>query len=51
VKLDKAVSSTDKPDTKFSGVLQGDLAAIGVAAVKTGSAVYGEVTSAKKAKQ
>jgi len=49
VKLDKAVSSSDKPGTKFSGVLQGDLGANG--AVKTGSAVIGEVTEAKKAKR
>src|SRR5678816_1876346 len=51
VKLDKAVSSSDKPGTKFSGVLQGDLAANGIAAVKTGSAVYGEVVGSKKAKR
>ena len=51
VKLDKAVSSSDKPGTKFSGVLQGDLTGDGVAAVKAGSAVYGEVTEAKKAKR
>ena len=51
VKLDKAVSSSDKPGTKFSGVLQGDLSANGVAAVKTGSAVFGEVMDAKKAKR
>ena len=51
VKLDKAVSSSDKPGTKFSGVLQGDLTGDGVAAVKTGSAVFGEVTEAKKAKR
>jgi hypothetical protein len=29
VKLDNAVSSSDKPGTKFSGVLQGDLSANG----------------------
>ena len=51
VKLDNAVSSSDKPGTKFSGVLQGDLSGNGVAAVKAGSAVYGEVTEAKKAKR
>ena len=51
MKLDKAVSSSDKPGTKFSGVLQGDLAGDGVAAVKAGSPVYGEVTEAKKAKR
>ena len=51
VKLDKAVSSSDKAGTKFSGVLQGDLANNGVAAVKSGSAVYGEVLDAKKAKR
>jgi hypothetical protein len=51
VKLDKAVSSSDKPGTKFSGVLQGDLMGDGVAAVKAGSAVVGEVTEAKKAKR
>jgi hypothetical protein len=54
VKLDKAVSSSDKPGTKFSGVLQGDLAGTGsnnVVAVKTGSAVIGEVTESKKAKR
>ncbi len=51
VKLDKAVSSSDKPGTKFGGVLQGDLAANGVVAVKTGSAVVGEVKEAKKAKR
>jgi len=49
VKLDKAVSSGDKPGTKFTGVLQGDLGTNG--AVKTGSAVIGEVTEAKKAKR
>jgi len=49
VKLDTAVSSSDKPGTKFSGVLQGDLGTNG--AVKTGSAVIGEVTEAKKAKR
>jgi hypothetical protein len=49
VKLDKAVSSSDKPGTKFSGALQGDLGTNG--AVKTGSAVIGEVTAAKKAKR
>jgi hypothetical protein len=51
VKLDTAVSSSDKPGTKFSGVLQGDLTGDGVAAVKAGSAVYGEVAEAKKAKR
>jgi len=51
VKLDTAVSSSDKPGTKFSGVLQGDLAGDGVAAVKAGTAVYGEVTESKKAKR
>jgi hypothetical protein len=51
VKLDKAVSSSDKPGTKFSGVLQGDLSANGVAAVKAGSAVYGDVTAAKQARR
>src|SRR3954470_18834568 len=49
VKLDKAVSSNDKPGTKFSGVLQGDLGTNG--AVKTGSAVIGEVQESKKAKR
>jgi hypothetical protein len=49
VKLDKAVSSSDKPGTQFSGVLQGDLGPDG--AVKTGSAVIGQVTEAKKAKR
>src|SRR3954465_11001291 len=49
VKLDKAVSSSDKPGTKFSGVLQGDLGTNG--AVKTGSAVIGEVQESKKAKR
>ena len=51
VKLDKAVSSSDKPGTKFSGVLQADLSSNGVAAVKSGSPVYGEVTESKKAKR
>jgi hypothetical protein len=51
VKLDKAVSSSDKPGTKFSGVLQADLSSNGVAAVKSGSAVYGEVMESKKAKR
>jgi hypothetical protein len=51
VKLDTAVSSSDKPGTKFSGVLQGDLVGDGVPAIKAGSAVYGEVTEAKKAKR
>ena len=51
VKLDKAVSSSDKPGTKFSGVLQGDLAGTGGTVVKAGSQVYGEVTDAKKAKR
>jgi hypothetical protein len=54
VKLDKAVSSSDKPGTKFSGVLQGDLVSTGsnsVVAVKAGSAVVGEVTESKKAKR
>jgi hypothetical protein len=51
VKLDNAVSSSDKPGTKFSGVLQGDLSANGMAAAKTGSAVYGEVMDSKKAKR
>jgi hypothetical protein len=51
VKLDKAVSSSDKPGTKFSGVLQGDLAGNGVTVVKAGSPVYGEVSDAKKAKR
>ncbi len=49
VKMDKAVSSSDKPGTTFSGVLQGDLGANG--AVKTGSAVIGKVTESKKAKR
>ena len=31
VKLDTAVSSSDKPGTKFSGVLQGDLTGDGAA--------------------
>src|SRR6185503_14324213 len=42
VKLDKAVTSSDKPGTKFSGVLQGDVSSTGsnsVVAVKSGSAV------------
>ena len=51
VKLDTAVSSSDKPGTKFSGVLQGDLSTNGVVAVKAGSAVYGEVMAAQKAKR
>lgn len=51
VKLDKAVSSSDKPGTKFSGVLQGDLGANGTVAVKTGSAVIGQVLESKKAKR
>jgi len=51
VKLDKAVTSSDKPGTKFSGVLQGDLSNSGVTAVKTGSAVFGEVNDAKKARR
>ena len=51
VKLDTAVSSSDKPGTKFSGVLQGDLTGDGVAAIKAGSAVYGVVTEAKNAKR
>jgi hypothetical protein len=51
VKLDKAVGSSDKPGTKFSGVLQGDLAADGVSAVKAGSAVYGQVMESKAAKR
>jgi hypothetical protein len=51
IKLDKAVSSSDKPGTKFSGVLQGNLSATGVDVAKAGSAVYGEVTDAKKAKR
>lgn len=51
VKLDKAVSSSDKPGTKFSGVLQGDLGANGVVALKTGSAVIGQVLESKKAKR
>ena len=51
VKLDNAVSSSDKPGTKFSGVLQGDLSANGIAAVKTGSAVFGQVMDAKKARR
>jgi len=51
VKLDKAVTSSDKPGTKFSGVLQHDLSSNSVVAVKTGSAVYGEVIDAKKAKR
>jgi hypothetical protein len=51
VKLDKAVSSSDKPGTKFSGVLQGDLTGNGVTVVKAGSPVYGDVMDAKKAKR
>jgi hypothetical protein len=51
VKLDKAVSSSDKPGTKFSGVLQGDLAGTGGVAVKAGTPVYGDVTESKKAKR
>jgi hypothetical protein len=51
VKLDKAVSSSDKAGAKFSGVLEGDLSGNGVAAIKAGSTVYGEVTEAKKAKR
>jgi len=54
VKLDKAVTSSDKPGTKFSGVLQGDVSSTGsnsVVAVKSGSAVYGEVTDSDKAKR
>jgi hypothetical protein len=51
VKLDQAVTSSDKPGTKFSGVLQSDLSSNGVVAVKTGSAVHGEVMDAKKAKR
>jgi len=49
MKLDKAVSSSDKPGTKFSGVLEADLGTNGV--VKAGSAVYGEVLESKKAKR
>ncbi|HSU53946.1 MAG TPA: hypothetical protein VLT36_07815 [Candidatus Dormibacteraeota bacterium] len=49
VKLDKAVSSSDKPGTQFSGILQGDLGTNG--AVKTGSVVIGQVMESKKAKR
>jgi hypothetical protein len=51
VKLDTAVSSSDKPGTKFSGVLQGDLVGNGIAAVKAGTPVFGQVTESKKAKR
>lgn len=54
VKLDKAVSSSDKPGTKFGGVLQGDLVSPGsnsVVVVKAGSPVVGEVAESKKAKR
>lgn len=51
VKLDKAVSSSDKPGTKFSGVLQGDLTSSNSVAVKSGTAVHGQVTDAEKAKR
>jgi hypothetical protein len=51
VKLDMAVSSSSKPGTKFSGILQGDLIGNGGTAVKAGSAVYGEVTAAKTARR
>jgi hypothetical protein len=51
VKLDKAISSSDKPGTKFSGVLQGDLTRSNAVAVKTGTAVHGQVTDADKAKR
>jgi hypothetical protein len=46
VKLDKDMSFSNKPGTKFSGVLQGDLGTNG--AVKTGSAIIGEVTRPRK---
>jgi hypothetical protein len=51
VKLDKAISSSDKPGTKFSGVLQGDLTNSNTVAVKSGTAVHGQVTDADKAKR
>jgi hypothetical protein len=51
VKLDKAVSSSDKPGTKFSGVLQGDLTNSNAVGVKSGTAVHGQVTDADKAKR
>lgn len=54
VKLDKAVSSSDKPGTKFGGVLQGDLVTLGsnsVVVAKAGSAVVGEVAESKTAKR
>jgi hypothetical protein len=51
VQLDKAVSSSDKAGTKFSGVLQGDLVGDGVPAIKAGSAVYGTVSESKAAKR
>jgi len=51
VKLDRPVTSNDKPGTKFGGVLQGDLSAGGVSVVKAGSPVVGEVAESKKAKR
>jgi hypothetical protein len=50
-KLDKAVSSSDKEGTKFSGVLQADLVGDGVPAIKAGSAVFGTVHESKKARR
>jgi hypothetical protein len=51
VKLDKAVSSSDAPGTKFSGVLQGNLSSGEVVVAKAGSPVIGEVMAAKEAKR
>jgi hypothetical protein len=51
VKLDKAVSSSDKAGTKFSGVLQADLVGDGVSAIKAGTAVFGTVHESKKARR
>ena len=49
VKMDNAVSSKDKPGTKFTAKLLADITAGNATVAKAGSTVYGEVQDSKQA--
>jgi hypothetical protein len=49
IKTDNAVSSKDKPGTKFTAKLVGDITAGNATVAKAGSTVYGQVQDSKQA--
>src|SRR5262245_36704330 len=51
VRMDQGVSSEQQAGKKFSGTLEADVMAGNVAAIKTGTAVFGVVKEAKQARR